>query len=279
MKTRIFLIFAALAIFTFTSCNKDSDIDQASLEMADDEAISDAVFEDVFNTVDYADIILDDYQLGGFGKSAVVDSCPLVTIDHPDDAIWPKTITIDYGTLCTGLYENTRAGKIIIVVTGPRRETGTSRTVTFDNYFVNGIKVEGTKVVENMGYNTNQNMVFSATLSEGKLTLPDGRTIERSFSHEREWIAGIMTRNIWDDECLITGTASGMTLRGVNYSNTIATALHWKRVCRFIVSGVVKIEREGSEPAWLNYGDGECDAYATLTMGDKTKEILLRYHR
>ncbi len=220
MKTKILLIFAALAIFTFTSCNKDSDIDQATLEMADDEAVSDVIFEDVFNTVDYADIILDEYQQSGLPKSATADSCPLVTIDHPDDAIWPKTITVDYGTLCTGFNNNTRTGKIIIVVTGPRLETGTSRTVTFDNYYVNGIKVEGTKVVENMGYNTNQNMVFSTTLTNGKLTLPDGRTIERSFNHEREWIAGISTRNIWDDECLITGTANGYDAQGCKIIQT-----------------------------------------------------------
>jgi hypothetical protein len=279
MKARFFLMFAAFAIFTFTSCNKQSDIDQAGVDMANDDAVSDAIFEDVFNTVDHADIILDSYQKGGYTKSAEADSCPLVTIDHPDDAVWPKTITIDFGTLCTGLYDNTRSGKILIVVTGPRLHPGTTRTVTFDNYHVNGIKVEGTKVIENLGYNNNQNMVFSATLTDGKLTLEDGRTIERSFSHEREWIAGLLTRNIWDDECLITGTANGVTLKGKSYSNTIITALHWKRVCRFLVSGVVRIEREGLEPVDLNYGDGECDANATLTMGDKVKEILLKYHR
>ncbi|MCX6332744.1 MAG: hypothetical protein NT092_00385, partial [Bacteroidia bacterium] len=144
---------------------------------------------------------------------------------------------------------------------------------------VNGIKVEGTKVIENIGYNNNQNMVFSVTLTNGKLTMTDGRIIKRSFSHEREWIAGLLTRNIWDDECFITGTASGVTIKRVNFSNTITSALYWKRACRFIVSGVVKIEREGSEPVTLNYGEGECDAYATLTMGDKSKEIILKYHR
>jgi hypothetical protein len=279
MKPMIFILMTAFAIFTFISCNKESDIDQATIDLADDDAVSDAIFEDIFNTVDHADIILDDYQKKGYGKSAAADSCPLVTIDHPDDAFWPKTVTIDFGSLCTGLFDNTRSGKIIIVVTGPRMEQGTTRTVSFDNYFINGIKVEGTKIVENMGYNNNQNMVISITLTDGILTLPNGKTIERSFNHEREWIAGLSTRNIWDDECLITGTASGVTLRGVSYVNTITTALHWKRVCRFIVSGVVNIEREGLNPVELNYGYGECDADATLTMGDKSKEILLRYHR
>ncbi|MCU0460920.1 MAG: hypothetical protein MUF36_02720 [Bacteroidales bacterium] len=279
MKTKIFLMIAALAIFSFTSCDKQSDIDQTSIDLANDDAVSDAIYEDVFSSVDNADIILDNYMKSGYAKSAVADSCPLVTIDHPDDAKWPKTITIDFGTLCTGLYDNTRSGKIITVVTGPRLQQGSKKTVTFDNYYVNGIKVEGTKVIENMGYNNNQNMVFTATLTGGKLTLVNGRTIERSFTHEREWIAGLLTKYIWDDECFITGTANGITLKGVSFTNTITSALHWKRVCRFIVSGVVKIEREGLEPVVLNYGEGECDAKATLTMGDQTKEILLKYHR
>jgi hypothetical protein len=281
MKTKIFLMIAALAMFSFTSCNKESEIDQTTLDLADDDVVSDAVFEDVFNTVDHADIILDNYQKGSYAKSnALSDSCPSVTIDHPDDAVWPKTITIDFGTLCTGLYENTRSGKIIIEVTGPRLETGSKKTVTFDNYYFNGIKVEGTKVHENIGYNSNQNVVFSVTLTDGKLTLPDGKIIERSFEHQREWIAGLFTRNIWDDECLITGTATGVTLKGVSYSHTITTALYWKRVCKFVVSGVVKIEREGFEPVEINYGEGECDAIAVVSMGGESKEILLKYkHR
>jgi hypothetical protein len=216
---------------------------------------------------------------GDLTKSAVLDSCPTVTIDHPEDTKFPKVVTVDYGTLCTGLYDNTRSGKIIITVTGLRTVEGSKRIVTFDNYFVNGIKVEGTKTVENLGYNDNQNMVFSATLEGGKLTLADGRTIERSFSHEREWIAGFNTRNISDDECFITGTASGVTVKGVSFNNTITTPLYWKRACRFLVSGVVKIERTGQEPVILNYGGGECDAYATLTRGDQTKEIILRFRR
>ena len=92
---------------------------------------------------------------------------------------------------------------------------GSTRTVTFDNYYFNGIKVEGTKVIENMGHNDNQNMVFSVKLTGGKLTLPDGKTIERSFEHQREWIAGFLTKNIWDDECLITGTATGKNINGL----------------------------------------------------------------
>jgi hypothetical protein len=274
------MMMASLVILSFISCQKDtSTTDQAGIDMADDDAVSDAVFEDVFSTADNASIIVDQLGKGSDSKSISVpaDSCPSVTITYPETGIWPKTVTVDFGTGCTGFYDNSRSGKIIIEVTGPRLDVGTKKTVTFENYYFNGIKVEGTKVVENTGYNENQNLVCSVRLTGGKLTLPDGRFIERSTDHQREWIAGLLTKNIWDDECLITGTATGTTLEGVQYNNTITTALHWKRSCFFLVSGVVKIVREGKQDVEINYGSGECDAVAVVTKGGESKEILLRH--
>jgi hypothetical protein len=280
MKTRFYMMMVTLVILSFISCQKDSSAtDQASINIADDNAVSDAVFEDVFSTADNASIIIDQFGKGSDSKLMLVlaDSCPLVTITNSEAGIWPKIVTVDFGNGCTGLYENSRSGKIIIEVTGPRLEAGAKKTVTFENYYFNGIKVEGTKVVENTGYNENQNLVCSVRLTGGKLTLPDGKFIERSTDHQREWIAGLLTKNIWDDECLITGTATGTTLEGVTYTNTITTALLWKRSCFFLVSGVVKIVREGKPDVEINYGMGECDASAVITKGGESKEILLRH--
>ncbi|MCK7533994.1 MAG: hypothetical protein MZV63_24705 [Marinilabiliales bacterium] len=38
-----------------------------------------------------------------------------------------------------------------------------------------------------------------------------------------------------------------------------------------------RFEMEGIEPFDLDYGDGECDANATISRGDESKEITLRY--
>jgi hypothetical protein len=271
-------MITAMAILTFISCKKDSSlIDQASINLADDDAVTEAVYEDVFSTADNATIILEQMLKGGETKSesVVSDSCPKITVNHPATGIWPKVITIDYGTGCSGFYDATRSGKIVIEVTGPRQQVGSKRTVTFVNYFFNEIKVEGTKVFENIRIVNNQNPVISVKLTNGKLTLPGGKIIERSIDHQREWTAGFLTKNIWDDECLVTGTANGKNIDGLAYNNTIITALQWKRVCKFIVSGVVKIEREGKEPIELNYGTGECDAKATVSRGVESIEILL----
>jgi len=278
MKTKIFLMMAAFAVLTFTACQKDDTlIDQTSVDLADDEAVTDAIFEDVFNTADNATIILDQMVKGGDSKSEVLaDSCPVVTVTHPGDGVWPKFVTVDFGTGCEGLNNNVRKGKIMIEVTAPRATQGAKRTVTFVNYYFNDIKVEGTKVLENKGFSSSQNPLVSITLTGGKLTLPDGKTIERAFQHQREWTAGFLTRNIWDDECLVTGTATGKNINGVAYTNTIMTALQWKRACYFIVAGVIKMERSGKEPVELNYGTGECDAKAVVSRGGESKEILLR---
>ena len=222
MRTKVLMMITALTVLSYSSCKKDTNtsgsIDQASVNLADDDAVTDVVFEDVFNTADNATIILDQMGKSLDTKSLTVlsDSCPTITVTRPTADLWPKTVTVDYGTSCTGFNNNVRSGKILIEVTGPRLLTGSKRTITFVNYYFNGIKVEGTKVLENMGYNSNQNLVISVRLTDGKLTLPDGTTIERSVDHQREWIAGLLTKNIWDDECLITGTATAKILKGLH---------------------------------------------------------------
>jgi hypothetical protein len=284
MKTRFFLLILVAAFINFTSCTKESSpIEQTSVDLVDDNAVSDVAFDDVYSTVDNATIILENALGKGGLKSATIsaaDSCPSVTVNNVSPGVWPKIITVDYGAGCTGFYGSTRKGKIIITVSERRSVTGATRTVTFDNYYFNNIKVEGTKVITNLGPNDNQNIEISVKLTGGKLTLPDGKSIERAFDHKREWIAGFATKTIWDDECLITGTATGKNINNVGYTNTIISPLHWKRVCEFMVSGVIKFEREGVQPVELNYGEGECDAVATLTRGEFTKEIMLRHkHR
>jgi hypothetical protein len=277
MKTKAILMITALAVLTFLSCTKlKSLIDSTSANLADDDAVTTVAQNDVDLTTDNAIGILESAGLLK-GELVLADSCPLITVTNPPVGTYPKTVTINYGTGCSGYYGSTRSGKIIIVVTNKRSVVGATRTVTFDNYYFNGIKMEGTKVLTTMAPN-GQNPVFSVTLTGGKLTLPNGKTIEHAFTRQREWTAGWNTpKNIWDDEYLITGTATGKGVNGNSYTNTILTPLHWTRACEFIVSGSIKFERTGVEPMVLDYGTGACDAFATVTRGDQTKQITLKH--
>jgi hypothetical protein len=280
MKTKAILIILTLCFFTVISCMKLKDlIELASSDLADDDSVTQVALDDVYNSVDNATSIAENQ---GLLKSAMIDnlviadSCPTITVT-PANGTFPKTITIDYGSGCSGFNGSTRSGKINIVVSGKRSTIGSTRTTTFSNYLFNGIKIEGTHVLTTLPLH-GTNPVFSVTLTGGKLTLPDGKTVERTVNHQREWTAGYNTpKNIWDDECIITGTASGKNINGNSYSSNIISGLYWKRACEFIVSGSIKFERAGVEPIVLDYGSGNCDAKATVTRGSVSKEITLKH--
>jgi len=272
MKTKTLFIALIAAGLTFASCQRTEPLEDSSIEAADDAIVAEAYYDDVFSSLEIATVIAE----APLKSASVIDTCPIITFTYPDEGFWPRNVTIDYGTSCTELNDVVRSGKIIIAMSAPRRTEGSVRTVSFDNYTVNGAKVEGTYTVENIGLNSNENTVFSVALSGGMITFSDERTITRTFLREREYTEGYDTWTPWDDKCLITGYATGTNLNGVAYTHSITSALEWQAACRFIVSGTIEFDIEGVEPFVLDYGNGECDATATLSRGDDSRVITLR---
>ena len=232
------------------------------------------VFEDLMNEIDAIE--------EGSLKSTN-DGCPDVT-RNVVDTVW--TITIDYGDGCEQMIYNrfgvvidtiVRKGIVHIERKGRYLQAGSYRTVTLENYLVNGIQIEGTRTVKNMGLDENLHMWFTIDLQNGKIITPDGIEITRNSQRERYWVAGANTSSIMDDEYKIWGTVDGMTAFGEEYSCTIIDSLHVKMVCRLIVGGQVELLVGDREPVVLDYGNGECDATATLTRDGQSRQIMLKY--
>jgi len=286
MKTKdylyIFSIIIAGAIL-FQSCEKEtSNLTNDEVAIAEDDALAENLFDDIFDVALAAEQLINGQIFNGTVKSSVVsDSCPNVTVDFPDSTRWPKVITIDWGDGCTGFYEQTRSGKIIIQVTGRFRVEGTSRIITLENYYINGIHIEGTKTVTNDGENSNGNISYSIELTGGRITTPDSIVITRESVRTREWVEGSDTWwNIWDDVYFITGQTTGTNFRGVAYSRTIVIPLEWAATCRFIKSGSIDIVVGENDPITLDFGEGECDNEAIVSRNGETRTIQLRYrHR
>lgn len=280
MKIKKLIFTAATLGLIFASCEKSRDkLSPDDINLADDDAVADVIFDDILITADNALSLLDNFEKSYDGSKSgevmiVADSCPMVSVSFIEGT--GKIITVDYGDGCEGFYGQTRSGKIIITLDGRRRVEGSSHSVVFDNYFFNGIGVEGTRVSTNEGVNDNQNRVFSFSLTGGRLLFPDGKTAEREFYREREWIAGYDTFNPWDDEVFVTGYASGISISGEVFESTVVTPLHRKRICPFPVSGIIEFTRGQQEPFTLDYGSGECDEYATVQRGDESREIILK---
>lgn len=271
-KLMLYASTAALAmtISFFTACRKDKDKESTTTTVtedtgyATDQNLAEKTFDDVQDIADKA-------NANGAGSGAFKTSgCATVTISG-------STITVDFGpTNCLCSDGRNRRGKVIVNYTGKYRDSASVHTITFDNYYQNDNKVEGTKTVTNMGKNSSGQIYFNINVS-GTITKPDGTTIGASWTRVRTWTAGSATILNWsDDVYMITG--SGTITRAAGTVNVaITTPLEVHLNCRWIEAGTVTYTLPGGATRVLNYGATPvCDNDAILTLpSGVTKAITL----
>jgi hypothetical protein len=201
------------------------------------------------------------------------ESCATVILDNADPNTFPKTMTVDFGAGCTSANGITRKGKLIVNLSGKIRTNGTVLTINFENYYVNGYKLEGTLSITNNS--TGGALSFTTQTTNGKLTYPDGTTIfTHTGTHTLSQTAGAGTITFTDDDYTLTGTGTTSSSAGNTLSTSISTALVKKASCKNIVSGLQNFTFNNISGT-LNYGDGSCDNLATLTIGQFNQTVTL----
>lgn len=270
MKANMFLLLASAALI-LTSCKREN----RDLTAAEDSGTAEVMFDDLDAVVN--DAAKD--QAGMFktsGESEIMGHCATITVQWTNGNEFPVTMTLDFGTTnCTGHDGRDRRGKVIAVLTGPYRDSGTVITVTTDQYFVEDHQVEGTKVITNTGRNTDDNLVYTVDVTDGKITDPDGDSLIWESHRTREWVEGDSTLPILDDVYMVNGTGSGIDRKGNSFTVDITQALEIHLNCRWIEAGEITLIPSGLDPRIINYGSGGCDDEATLTIGTKTFTIHL----
>ncbi len=274
------IILFASSLLVFNSCSKYK-LNRTTTSSADNSTAENA-FNDVYKVVnetaedESSDKSLTAYSFG---------NCATVTVSPAwPDTTFPKSVTIDFGTInCTGTDGKLRRGKIEYTISDRYRNTGCVITATTDDYYVNDYKVDGNKTVTNNGRNSNDNLSYTIEVTNAKVTTPEGDEIIWESTRTREWTEGESTTywtdgvgGITDDVYSITGNASGVNRDGLNFTVTITEALIVKIGCRWITKGVLEIVPEDLKTRTVDYGDGNCDNEATVTIGNKTYNIILR---
>jgi len=196
----------------------------------------------------------------------------------PNDSTYPKTITIDFGSAVSVCADNKlRKGSIIIYLTGPILRSGSVMTITLQDFYLNGVHIEGTKTISNLS--ENGAIKFKAQVAGGKVTYPNGH----GYTHEGlkyiNQVAGADTKTCIDDVFHIEGTGKTEFSNGVTITHTTQTALVKKIACPWITEGVMKIT-VNDRVLLLDYSapnNGDCDNKALLTWnaGASSKIILL----
>lgn len=264
-KSTLILLAAGLVL---SSCRRERDPDNDT-SAAGDNSLAEGCFDDIQNISEeaYAG------NLSGYRADTLVFGCATVIRDTTSS---PRTLVIDFGTTnCPCNDGRNRRGKILTSYTGGYKDPGTVITHTTDNYFVNDNQVLGTKVVTNMGSNTDGNLYYTIDVDGSIIKANGGGTITWTSDRIREFIEGVSTQ-VWDDDVyLITGTGSGTRPNGQTFSVTILTALRKEIGCRHFVSGSFELIPSGKPARVLDYGSGTCDNLATVTINGNTYNITL----
>lgn len=284
-KTLILAIVAATV--TIYGCKRDNDTPlDTGTTSARDNGAAENLFADIKRVVEEA--ADDEGQSAKYSgnKSGAYSfgNCATVTINPAwVDTTWPKVMEIDFGaTNCTGSYGIKRRGKLVVTLTDRYRSAGSILTIQPQNYFVNDVKVEGTKTITNMGLNANNNLEFDVDVVNGKITYTDNSTITWASNRTNEWIEGDSTTffthglaGVCDDVYLITGSASGLDRNGLSYTVNITSPLRKEICCRWLVSGKLELSPSGKAVRYVDFGTGDCDNKATVTINGNTYIVTM----
>lgn len=299
MKKVLFSTVAALVILS--ACNKDQ-VDNTQLELIDspedititsesvatteasvDDAIEAAEYEvELFSGSESSMTSLTVESTSSDLKSAEADGqhkeryrwgkCPDVSI-VTEEGGYPRTVTLDYGE-STEL-ENGRiiSGVVQIILSDKAVIGGSTRTVTYIDFTVDDVIMNGTSVKTFNGGTEDREVSIVRDLV---VVLPEGVTITRTAEKTRIWTAGLDTpKDHSDDVMEITGWVDCEDSDGNAYRREIIAPLVKKGDCRFVVSGEVNITKAEDTFASINYGDGECDNIAVITTEEGSEEITI----
>jgi len=263
-------LFIAASMVACRDNSEDFADEEATVQNA---AVGDNAADDVAQ-VSYAA----EFDNKGARTEKALPACAVVNNDKTN-----KILTIDFGTGCTGAYGRTRSGKMLIQYSGVLGDSMANRTITFENYKVNGKSIEGTIEVKDILKNASDNLQATRKLTNLKVTFANGKSVTINGSRTREWIAGDGDANPDNNKYKITGTLEGTTSTGRSFTQEITTPIVVDFACakegKFArVSGVVEITKVGgygTRKRTVDYGDGTCDNTITITTFRRTYTVTV----
>lgn len=272
------LLVICTLLLSFSSCKNDENVTASAASLtatAGDEAQASTINDQILSEVNTHIGANAQLVKPVFAKNGIIT--PQVIVENTGTTATSvlKKITIDFGTSgFTGRHGNTLKGKIIVNVDLRLLVLGSSRTITYENFTINGISVTGSNKITFGGWTTAQHPFWAIT-GENTITLADGKTITWKAERRLEFTSGLTT--LWGEGYILTGSASGINAEGKAYTMTIDTnnPLIGSTLYPYITKGSVSVTI-GQSTGVIDYGDGTQDNKATLTYSGVTYNFTIR---
>ena len=289
MKT-IKLIYVMAFMFIIASCSKTDEAD-FSFKEADvtTESKIDRANDDISDIVENQEMATYSNSISGreiTTTSTTFTNCATITrVPAFGTALTPGTQvtkTIDFGTSNCALDNgNTVRGKIIISFIFQPSATSHTITYTFDNFYHNDIKFAGTKTFTRVMTTNAAGFVRPVVTMNMDMTVtfPNGDVFTRVGTRTREIVEGYTTPSWTDNIYQITGNWVTTRPNGTTRTATITTPLKIRLSCiaqqkPVTVKGVISFV-SGTNTASIDYGNGDCDNAAVLTINGVSSTIIM----
>jgi hypothetical protein len=273
---KIAIYFFVFCLLLQYSCTEENQISDNDIQSVTDNIIADNAIQNIFLTVN-------EYALSYLSsKGTNIDSNSIVSISplYPLDS-FPKTMIIDY---CNGICcvdGKTRKGKVIAILNNKWIIDSTSSNlmaeVTTNDFFENNVQLMGTFKINVNGI-IDSFPSFSISTLDAKLILENGKSTQWTSNKNIKWISGFQTiNNINDDVFLITGSNTGINCNGMGYESDIISPLLYEKSCQngIITKGKLELIPQDVSKRIIDFGNGDCDRKASVTINGVTVEIDL----
>ncbi len=254
-------LFFVVCMSIFASCIKERDHD---ILAAEDATFALWVYDNSINMANEA-------ASGNF-SDLLTGYCATVTMT-------PGQIIVDFDTVnCLCSDGRTRRGKILVSYTGTYKDSNETRTITYEDYYVNDNKINGTQTITGMGLNTSGNLYYGVTIDGSIDVLDTLGALTYNATITREWTAGSQTRQRGDDMYSLTGSGRGVNIYGNNYAfNALEPIMKPTAItCRYFTEGILEVQPQGRTFRSINYGNGSCDNTAIVTIDRKQHNMVLK---
>jgi hypothetical protein len=262
MKNR-FILFSTLtlSLFSFISCTKED-----TLIATDNSQIVASASIDLINELDIktgTEVSFEDNLTSKKTSTPPKNTCSTVTMVS-ESSSFPKTFEVDFGTGCT-VNNIIRKGKLKVTFSNYIDEAGSTMTITRENYYVNGNKVEGKIVYTNTTTNS-ETPQWTRTVTDGIFTDTEGDVYKNSGTHTIKLTAGVSTSKLDDNTYEMTdGNHTVSKVNGGKITLTVLETLIKNYNCDYVSKGKLKVESTLMSGI-IDYGNGECDKNATYTQ-------------
>ena len=201
--------------------------------------------------------------------------CASLVVDEENN-----TKTITFSEDCEGKLGQTRSGTIIVTYSEIQGEMGSFREVSYDDFYLNGVKIEGTRRTEILSTDENGSKTMLTELTDGKMIYDDGTFKTKSAEMTRY----IHVENNKKQYTTLSGSKSGVSTEGVSFSMEITTPIKFVYNCfgegqrkrgKVPVQGI-KVTNDGAQTITTDFGDGTCDTLVEITKDGEVETVDLK---